>query len=145
MTQQNRRSALRSFRRRWDAASWKKPGIKWFVGVSAGIATLMVALVVSQGSTGPAVDRTAILAAELNNPRMLEVERRFICPCGRCGELELTECECDGPGGALEMKTMLARFLENGDDADQATVALFAQYGGLKPRQEWRQAEESES
>ncbi len=145
MTPQNRRSGLRSFRGRWVSASWKKPGIKWFAVVSAGIAALAVVLLVSQGSTGTAIDRTAILAAELNNPWMLVVERRFVCPCGQCGELELTECECDGPGGALEMKTMLARFLENGDDADQATVALFAQYGGLKPRQEWRQAEESES
>ena len=40
---------------------------------------------------------------------------------------------------------MLAKLLENGDDANQPTVTLSERYGGLKPRQEWRQVEGVES
>ena len=142
MTKPSERNAARSSRRSRFSGSWGKRWFKWAAVGSAGIVVLAVAVLVSRDSSGPAIDRNAILAAELNDPQMLEVERRFVCPCKRCGGLELTECECDGPDGALEMKTMLAGLLGNGENADQATVALSARFGGLKPRSEWRQAEE---
>ena len=79
------------------------------------------------------IDRAAIATAELSFPRIQEIERMFVCPCGRCGELELEVCECDGPGGAMEMKTAIARALRAGSSTDEIVSTLAREYGGLKP------------
>lgn len=116
-------------------------GRVWWVAGIAAVAAVAAAFILADpdraAMDGPAIDRAAILAAELKHPTMLEVERRFVCPCGRCGELELVECVCDGPGGAMEMKTALARVVSEGLDADEATARLATRFGGLKPREEW--------
>lgn len=113
---------------------------RWLIAGGGLVLAVVGAAMVSSWSTTPpppAIDRAPILAAELKHPAMLEVERRFICPCGSCGGLELTECVCDGLGGAMEMKTELARLIAGGSDADDATVAVAARFGGLKPREAW--------
>jgi cytochrome c-type biogenesis protein CcmH/NrfF len=85
------------------------------------------------GSPSGDFDRAAITAAEISNVRMLEIERRFMCPCGNCGEMKLTECNCEVPGGALEMKTAIARALEHGTLTDEIVGTVAEQFGGLKP------------
>lgn len=79
------------------------------------------------------IDRAAIATTELSYPQMAEIEKMFVCPCGNCGELELEVCACDGPGGALEMKTTIAHMLRSGSNVDEIVVAVTTQYGGLKP------------
>ena len=78
------------------------------------------------------IDRAAIATAELSYPSMKEIESLFVCPCGNCGELELEVCACDGPGGAMEMKTVIARMLRSGSSVDEVVATVSAEYGGLK-------------
>jgi cytochrome c-type biogenesis protein CcmH/NrfF len=80
----------------------------------------------------PDIDSTAIYAAELNDPRMLEIEHQFACPCGNCGHDDLADCTCDVPGGVLEMKTAIARHLKDGASTQEVVAAVAERFGGLK-------------
>ena len=80
--------------------------------------------------------RSDLLVAEIRDPRVGEVERRFRCPCGTCAK-ELTDCECDNASGALEMRAAIVALINGGDDV-KATVAAIADRfpGALKSESE---------
>lgn len=138
-----------SRRRAHQGTPGERSACRWWIGGAGLLLAVAAVAVVSSRSTtsqqAPKIDRAAILAAELKHPAMLEVERRFVCPCGSCGDLELTECVCDGAGGAMEMKTELARLIAGGMGADDATAAVATRFGGLKPRQSWGAAAADEA
>jgi len=99
----------------------------------------LVALIASVGwmfairvPTTPDIDSTAISVAELSDPRMLAIEHQFACPCGDCGHDDLADCVCDVPGGALEMKTAIARQLDDGATTQEIVAAVAERFGGLK-------------
>lgn len=115
-------------------AAWYRNPQNWMV---AGLVIFTVAVVAFKLGfhVHPAVDidRTAIATTELSYPQMAEIEKMFVCPCGNCGELELEVCACEGPGGALEMKTTIARMLRSGSNVDEIVAVVTTQFGGLKP------------
>ena len=113
---------------------WFRDSRNWLVVVMLAFVVAVVAFKLGFHVHPEAdIDRAAIATAELSFPEMKEIERQFVCPCGRCGELELEVCECDGPGGAMEMKTTIARALRSGSSADEIVAKVSEQYGGLKP------------
>ena len=113
---------------------WFRDSRNWLVVVMLAFVVAVVAFKLGFHVHPEAdIDRAAIATAELSFPEMKEIERQFVCPCGRCGELELEVCECDGPGGAMEMKTTIARALRSGSSVDEIVAKVSEQYGGLKP------------
>jgi len=71
-----------------------------------------------------------ILAAEIRDSRVGEVEQRFACPCGRCDGKPLTECACDSPGGAQEMKAAIVALLGAGSSVDATVAAIAGRFPG---------------
>lgn len=43
-----------------------------------------------------------------------EIYSHFECPCGQCGIPELTDCNCDHPGGATEVKIFIDEKINEG-------------------------------
>ena len=107
----------------------------WAFGALA--AAVMVASVVDrEGTFAPrraVPDAALIAAAEQADPRILEVERRFLCPCHRCGGMELAECSCDTPGGALEAKGVIVELIAQGHGTEAVVAEIARRYGSLKP------------
>lgn len=114
-------------------AWWQQPE-NWAVIAMAAVGLLLVVVMVWRQTPPEAdVDQAAIAAAEAGDPRMREIEARFRCPCGNCGHLELADCACEVPGGALEMKTSIARLLSEGQGENEVIAAIAGRFGGLKP------------
>lgn len=104
--------------------------------LAAVVAAVAVALLAGrEGTVAPrrtVPDAEVIAAAEQADPRIVAVERRFICPCGRCGGMELVECQCDSPGGALEAKGAIVTLLSQGHDVETVVGLVARDFGGLK-------------
>ncbi len=79
-------------------------------------------------ATLPSVN-TDILSAELRDPRVGQVEKMFRCQCGRCDLSNLTDCTCDSPKGATEMKTAIVELLARGLDVEQTVAEMSKRYG----------------
>jgi len=77
-------------------------------------------------------DPMALVVAELKDPRVTEVASRFNCPCGRCGVMELTECQCNEPAGAVEVKTAIVTLLQEGRSVEEAAREIASRYGSAK-------------
>ena len=71
-----------------------------------------------------------ILAKEIRDPRVGEVERRFRCPCGQCGGKDLVECGCDAPGGAQETKAAIIAALDAGNDVESTVATIARRFPG---------------
>ncbi len=105
----------------------ERVGLGWLVIVgTVAVAVAVMALLVRpktaeapQESIAPA--RSDVLVAEIRDPRVGKIERRFRCPCGTCGK-ELADCNC---GTATEMKSAIVALLagESGVDDVVATIA----------------------
>ena len=99
--------------------------------ISAG---LIVSLVLSQSSTPkknvvePSVSNQAPTSFDA---RVQLVASRFRCACGGCGELQLAECTCDMPRGAVEEKTFIRDQLNKGLTVDQVVKLVDEKYGHL--------------
>jgi cytochrome c-type biogenesis protein CcmH/NrfF len=112
---------------------WRQPGNWAVVAIAAVVLLLVSAMIWRQTPAKVDIDQVAIAAAETSDPRMKEIEARFRCPCGNCGHLELADCVCDVPGGAMEMKTAIARLLSEGREKTDVIASIASQFGGLKP------------
>jgi len=106
---------------------------------AAGLAVIAaVALAILAGREGTVAAPGGVLlpeviaAAERADPRILEVERRFLCPCGRCGGMELVECHCDAPGGALEARGAIVRLIASGAGVESVVATIAERYGSLR-------------
>lgn len=121
------------------AGSPSRRGFDWG-WVAVGATLLFGVAVVAMTTRGPASPApapeaaappaSAVLAAEIRDPRVGEVEQRFRCPCGRCGGKPLVDCECDAPGGARRIKAAIIAALEAGNDVDAAVAAVAARFPG---------------
>lgn len=114
-------------------ASWRQSGNWVVVAIAAVVLLLAMAMVWRQIPVKVDIDQAAIAAAETSDPRMKEIEARFRCPCGNCGHLELADCSCDVPGGAMEMKTAIASLLSEGQEKTAVIATIAGRFGGLKP------------
>ncbi len=57
----------------------------------------------------------------------------FECPCGQCGIPELTDCNCNHPNGALEVKGYIDRLIAAGNlSVEQIINEVDKKYGGRK-------------
>jgi cytochrome c-type biogenesis protein CcmH/NrfF len=100
------------------------------VTVAAGTMFLMVRGGTPEAPPQPQVSvRNEVLAAEIRDPRVGEVERKFLCPCGNCG-LQLSECTCDNANGALEMKKTIVALLTSGLDEKAVVATLTSRFPG---------------
>jgi len=124
-------SSLGSRPRRWAVGAWVGTGLVFAIGLGLAIANLGGRGTVSDRG-GDKPDQIAVAAAELSDPRVKEVEASFRCPCGKCGVMELIECQCDMPGGALEVKDAIVKALKGGGSVPGVTEAIAAHYGGRK-------------
>lgn len=132
MSKSNMNKRLRSKAKVFSLAWWRRSE-NWMVFAITGIALAVVSMVLMTRMPPTAdIDPAAVAAAELSDPRMKEIEHRFRCPCGNCGHLELEDCVCDVPGGAMEMKTVIARLLSEGIDEKTIVATIAADFGGLK-------------
>ena len=124
-----RRQQTTKISRRWW---WREPA-NWLALVVAILAVTTVVFVLEK-QRPPAVDidRAVIALAGLNDSRMAEIEGRFRCPCGNCDHLDLRNCECDAPGGALEIKTAIARLLDQGVGSEEVVRVVANRFGGLR-------------
>ncbi len=139
MAAKKSKSRVRPHSRRERPAGFDR-GWMAFWALAAVVVAVGVALLAGrEGTVAPPAGSASvphaevIAAAEQADPRIVEVERHFICPCGRCGGMELTECECATPGGALETKGAIVRLLGEGHDVDAVVGIIARRYGGLKP------------
>ena len=115
--------------------SWWRRSENWIVIAIVGVPLAFLVLVMASRVPPTAdIDSTAVTTAEMSDPRMGSIEDRFRCPCGNCGHLELRECVCDVPGGAMEMKTAIARLLSEGVSGEAIIATIAADFGGLKPK-----------
>jgi len=113
---------------------WQSPG-NWVLLALSGTAVFFLATTfVRQIPPTADIDQAVIASVQLNDPRMARIEDRFRCPCGNCGHLELRDCICDVPGGALEMKTAIARLLAAGASEEQVVETVARRFGGLTSR-----------
>ena len=125
----------RSSKGRLFSRSWWRRSENWTVIAITGMALAVVTIVMLiQMPPTADIDQAAIATAELSDPRMKEIEDQFRCPCGNCGHLELRDCVCDVPGGAMEMKTAIARLLSEGVSGEAIIATIAADFGGLKPK-----------
>jgi cytochrome c-type biogenesis protein CcmH/NrfF len=114
-------------------AWWRQSGNWAVVAIAAVVLLLVLAMIWRQTPAKVDIDQAAIAAAETSDPGMREIEARFRCPCGNCGHLELADCSCDVPGGAMEMKTAIARLLSEGQEKTAVIATIAGRFGGLKP------------
>jgi hypothetical protein len=61
--------------------------------------------------------------------RVLQVASNFRCACGECGELQLAECLCTAPRGAVEEKAFIRGKLEEGLSVPQVIDLVDKKYG----------------
>lgn len=64
---------------------------------------------------------------QLNN-QMVQIADQFMCPCGECKH-SLTECDCDMPRGAVEVKSFIIQGLQQGRTPAQVVSAVEMKYG----------------
>lgn len=95
------------------------------VVVAAAVAGLVVGLVLS-GITVPGGRSTGVSSAEA-----AEVEKHFDCPCDQCS-LTLSECHCDHPRGAREVRGFIADQFKGGKTVAEVIEAVKAKYGHHK-------------
>ena len=57
------------------------------------------------------------------------VASNFRCACGGCGELQLAECTCDMPKGAIEEKGFIREQLKKGFTTEQVIEMVDKKYG----------------
>lgn len=57
------------------------------------------------------------------------VASNFRCACGGCGELQLAECFCDMPKGAVEEKGFIREQLKKGFTVEQVIEMVDKKYG----------------
>ncbi|NOZ79491.1 MAG: hypothetical protein GXP48_10015 [Acidobacteria bacterium] len=100
------------------------------VTVGVGTIFLMVRGRTPEAPPQPQVSvRNEVLSAEIRDPRVGEVERKFLCPCGNC-DLELSECTCDNANGALEMKKTIVALLDSGLNVKAVVATLTSRFPG---------------
>ena len=128
----NRRHRPRSAKspRPW----WQAPGNWVLLALVVAAFFFLTSVFVRQIPPTADIDQSVIASAQLNDPRMARIEDRFRCPCGNCGHLELRDCICDVPGGAMEMKTAIARLLATGASEEQVVETVARRFGGLRSR-----------
>lgn len=127
-TQRWRRQAPKNSRTPW----WQQPA-NWLVVVIALVAvTTVIFILERQRPPIVDIDRTVIEVVGINDSRMAEIEGRFMCPCGSCDHLDLRDCECDAPGGALEIRTSIARLLDQGVGSEEVVRVVANRFGGLR-------------
>lgn len=74
--------------------------------------------------------KAALIAGEADT---LAIAKRFTCACGQCGDLALTDCDCDHPRGAREMKALIAyQVSQKRHTADEIVQAVSYEYGHLR-------------
>jgi len=131
------RSAGGAAQRRGFDYGWVILAATVAIGIAVIALTTRGQAPVSPAPKAAAPAPSAVLAAEIRDARVGEVEQRFRCPCGRCGGKELTDCTCDSPGGALEMKAAIVALLDAGSDVDATVAAIAARFpGALKEASE---------
>ncbi|NOZ93857.1 MAG: hypothetical protein GXP47_03820 [Acidobacteria bacterium] len=110
----------------------KKVALGWMITVgTVAVAVAMLALLARpKTATAPqeVIEATGadVLKAEIGDPRVGEVERRFVCPCGTCGK-ELDECSCET---AMKMKSAIVALLGEGRDVDSVVATLSGRFPG---------------
>lgn len=97
-----------------------------------GVADERAAALPSTRAPRREMQRLLMAAAAIEDPRINEVARRFHCPCGGCGVMELVNCECDMPRGALEAKGKIAELLKQGVSPPEVIERMAAAYGSRK-------------
>lgn len=63
-----------------------------------------------------------------------EIYSHFECPCGQCGIPELTDCNCDHPGGATEVKNFIDEKINEGKFTIAQIVEKVNEHYGHKIR-----------
>ncbi len=139
----HRTRGRRAARRSGIEPGWLVLGAILVVGLGAMVAVVRDRARTATPSSAPI--RASVVAAELADPRVAEVERRFLCPCGRCGNMQLPECSCDVPGGALEVRGVIADLLARGLTVEETVAAVARRYGSLAPDPEGTEAPSSAS
>ncbi len=122
-------------RKRQSAA---RPTRKEIVVAAVGVLVVVLAVGLAQlarfteGGSSAAM-ATAVVSKALQDPQVLEVASHFLCPCGTCDRMELSECTCDSPRGGIESKQQIATLLAQGLSVDETVRRLASTFGTLKP------------
>jgi hypothetical protein len=82
-----------------------------------------------QPVAAPAAGPAAAPAAGPLESKVLQVASNFRCACGECGELQLAECLCTTPRGAVEEKAFIRGKLEEGLSVPQVIDLVDKKYG----------------
>jgi hypothetical protein len=80
------------------------------------------------GCNPASTDGAALTPAATEDPRLREVAARFLCPCSRCGPMNLSECGCEMPNGAVAVKTYISTQLDKGASVDEAASMVAATF-----------------
>ena len=113
-----------------DGLTWKIVSV-FAVIISAGlIASLVIPqnLAPQKRTTEPSVSKQTSASFDA---RVQLVASRFRCACGGCGELQLAECTCDMPRGAVEEKRFIRDQLNKGLTIDQVVKLVNDKYGHM--------------
>ncbi|MBI5166731.1 MAG: hypothetical protein HY998_03170 [candidate division NC10 bacterium] len=103
------------------------------IGAAAAVG-LVVGLLISgliPGSPKGRYGETGKTLASVPSAEAAEIIAKFNCPCGRC-QLTLTECHCDDPRGAVEVKGFIQARLDEGKPKDEVIRLVKEKYDHYK-------------
>jgi hypothetical protein len=96
--------------------------------VAAGLSAAIIGTSHTPQRRGP----TSLPEGVLADPDVFEVASNFWCPCGRCGQMELLECQCRMPNGAVEVYTAIREELQQRRSISSIVSTIASRFGGLK-------------
>ena len=108
----------------------KLPTYYWIALLALGaLLGIMAVMIVQNQNT--VIEPASNLLEPVQDSKVLEVAREFMCPCGSCSD-ELETCGCDHKNGALEVKAFISEQLQNGHLKPHIIEMVQTQFGGLK-------------
>ncbi|MBI3195287.1 MAG: cytochrome c-type biogenesis protein CcmH [Ignavibacteriae bacterium] len=98
-----------------------------------GIAIIFYAIYLFQQNLNPQPTSDSSSLTDVNLPletTIFSIAKRFVCVCGKCGELSLDVCTCPD---ATKVRDQIRLNLEAGQTPEQVIAFVNDTYGGMKP------------
>ena len=99
--------------------------------IAAAIITVLgfgiAAILSSQKPRNTAQFRPSVPSSFVWPREVQSIASRFMCPCGQC-ELNLADCTCNNPRGAVEIKTFIDSLLKTATNREDIIKEVEAKY-----------------